>query len=75
MTTPGDEDRIGETLDPQDVDPEHARSELAGETPPHSDAEEMEAALRERGPLGGKDPYEQARREQPTEAGPGTSLT
>jgi hypothetical protein len=74
MTSPQDEDRIGETLDAEDVDPEHARSELAGETPPHPDAEKMESALREGGPLAG-DPYAEARRVQPTEPGPGTSLT
>ncbi len=67
-------DRVGDALDPQDVDPEHARSELAGETPPHADAEKMESALREGGPLAG-DPYAEARRVQPTEPGPGTSLT
>lgn len=62
-------------VDAQAYDPEHARSELAGETPPQADAEAMESALRERGrPLAG-DPYARARRVAPTEEGPGTSLT
>jgi hypothetical protein len=38
-------------VDPEQVDPEHASSERAGETPPQPDAERMEAALREGGPL------------------------
>jgi hypothetical protein len=61
-------------VDAQQVDPEHARSELAAETPPHADAEEMEAALRVGGPLASENNEEQ-RRAQPTEPGPGTSLT
>ena len=61
-------------VDAQQVDPDHARSELAGETPPHPDAEQMESALREGGPLASEDLTEQRRR-QPTEPGPGTSLT
>lgn len=63
-----------EPVDAQQVDPQHARSELAGETPPHPDAEKMEAALRAGGPLASDD-SEQRRRAQPTEDGPGTSLT
>jgi len=62
-------------VDAEQVNPEQASSERAAETPPHSDAEEMESALREGGPFLAGDPHEQARREQPTEAGPGTSLT
>ena len=61
--------------DPEVRDPEHASAERAGETPPHEDAERMEAALRVGGPLVPDDEAEaQARREQPTEDGPGTSL-
>lgn len=57
------------------LDPEHARSEVAAETPPHADAEEMESALREHGPLVTDDQDEAAaRREAPTEDGPGVSL-
>ena len=63
-------------VDAEAVDPEHARSELAAETPPHPDAEEMESALRERGPLVADDERaRQAQWAQPTEPGPGTSLT
>lgn len=65
-----------EPIDAEQVDPEHAKSELAGETPPHPDAEEMESALRQGGPLWKESEAEQAaRRKQPTEPGPGTSLT
>jgi hypothetical protein len=61
--------------DPEVRDPEHASSERAAETPPHDDAERMEAALRIGGPLVTDDEDEaQQRREQPTEDGPGTSL-
>ena len=61
--------------DPEVRDPEHASAERAGETPPHADAERMEAALRIGGPLVPDDEAEaQLRREQPTEDGPGTSL-
>ena len=56
--------------------PDEASAERAGETPPQEDAEQMEAALRRGGFLETDDPAEaQARREQPTEDGPGTSLT
>ena len=62
-------------VDAQQVDPEHARSELAGETPPHADAEEMEAALRRAGrPLVTDEDIQERRRRQATEDGPGTSL-
>ena len=65
-----------DAVDPQQYHPEHARSERAAETPPHEDAEEMEAAMRERGaPLASAEPSEDERRQQPTEPGPGTSLT
>lgn len=43
-------DRIS-AADAERLDPEHASSERAAETPPHPDAERMEAALREGGPL------------------------
>jgi hypothetical protein len=62
-------------VDAQQVDPEHARSELAGETPPHPDAEEMEAALRRAGrPLVTDEDIQERRRQKATEDGPGTSL-
>jgi hypothetical protein len=64
-----------ESGDPQDYNPRHARSEEAGETPAQPDAENMEGALREGGPLGEADPYAAQRRSAPTEDGPGTSLT
>jgi hypothetical protein len=38
-------------LEAQRLDPKRATSELAGETPPHEDAERLESALRETGPL------------------------
>lgn len=62
-------------VDAEQYDPEHASSERAAETPPQPDAEQMEQALRERGPLGPADPYARQRLQQPTEDGPGTSLT
>jgi hypothetical protein len=74
MTT----DPSQQPVDAQQVDPQHARSENAGETPPHADAEEMESALRDRGEAlvtDADDELAQARRRQPTEDGPGTSLT
>jgi len=62
-------------VDAESVDPEHASAERAGETPPHPDAEKMEAALRKGGPLITDAEIEEARRIQATEPGPGTSLT
>lgn len=52
-------------------------AETAAETPPHEDAERMEAALRIGGPLAPLEDEQTAtaRRERPTEDGPGTSLT
>lgn len=52
-------------------------AETAAETPPHADAERMEAALRIGGPLAPVEDEQTAtaRRERPTEDGPGTSLT
>ena len=82
MTTPDDTTPTtastapdaGGVADIDRVDP-RADSLRAGETPPHADAERMEAALRLGGPLVPDDEAEaQARREQPTEDGPGTSL-
>ncbi len=60
-------------IDAEAVDPEHARSERAAETPPQEDAERMEAALREGGPLR---PIDDAPDGEPplAEDGPGTSL-
>lgn len=65
----------GEPVDAEQYDPEHASSERAAETPAQADAEQMESALRERGPLAPDDPYAVQRRVQETELGPGTSLT
>lgn len=63
-------------IDAEQVDPQHASSELAAETPPTPDAEELESALREGvGSLGPADEFAEQRRVQPTEPGPGTSLT
>jgi hypothetical protein len=56
------------------LDPERASAERAGETPPHADAEQMESALREGGPLAPADRYERQRREAASDPG-GTSLT
>ncbi len=58
-------------IDAEQVDPEHASSERAAETPPHEDAERMEAALRLGGPLVKDEPSS----DPPfAEDGPGTSL-
>lgn len=62
-------------VDAEAYDPQHARSELAAETPPQPDAEDMEAAMRERGRPLVTDPYAGRRRAAATEDGPGTSLT
>lgn len=77
MTEPGNagEDRLT-PLEAQVRDRERAMSELAPETPPQDDAEDLEAALREAGrPLveDVDDPEMQARRAAPTDRG-GTSL-
>ena len=57
-----------------DIDP-RADSLQAGETPPQENAEQMEAAMRQGGPLVHDDPAEAAAvRYAPTEDGPGTSL-
>lgn len=73
---PNDQPLDTQPVDAERVDPEHARSERAAESPPQDDAEEMEWALREGGPLIPDDPEdEESRREAPTEPGPGTSLT
>ena len=58
-----------------DAENPQADSLRAAETPPHPDAEAMESALREGGPLVTDEEHEQAVRAQPTEDGPGTSLT
>jgi hypothetical protein len=77
MTDAGsDHDRVT-PLDAQRIDPEHATSELAPETPPQDDAEDLEDALREAGrPLieDVDDPDLQAKREAPIDRG-GTSLS
>jgi len=61
-------------INPEDRDPEHASAERAGETPPQEDAEQLESALREGGPLAPADRFADQRRERSTEPGPGTSL-
>lgn len=69
MTQLPDEEPRTEDLDPR------ADSLQAGETPPQADAEQLESALREGGPLVHDDPAEQqAAKVAPTEDGPGTSL-
>ena len=62
-------------LSPEDAerrDPEHASAERAGETPPQPDAERLESALREAGPLMG-DPHQDDAKLAPLDPG-GTSL-
>ena len=61
-------------IDAEQVDPEHASSERAAETPPQEDAERMESALREGGPLGSRE-ADSAEPPPFAEDGPGTSLT
>ena len=46
----GDRRRVT-PLEAQQLNPEQATSERAAETPPHADAERLESALREGGPL------------------------
>ena len=71
----GEQPTTGRT-DAEAVAPERASSELAGQTPPHADAEEMERALRTAGPLVADDQEAvRNRRHAATEEGPGTSLT
>jgi hypothetical protein len=71
--TAGEERRLT-PLEAQRLDPERATSERAGETPPHQDAERLESALREGGPLAdGEDARRAAAREAPLDPG-GTSL-
>ncbi len=60
-------------IDAEKVDPEHASSERAAETPPHADSERMEAALREGGPLRSL-PKPNPEDVPDIEDGPGTSL-
>lgn len=69
MTQLPDDEPTIEQLDPR------ADSLQAGETPAQDDAEQLESALREGGPLVHDDPVEaQAAKVAPTEDGPGTSL-
>jgi hypothetical protein len=71
--TAGGERRVT-PLEAQQLNPERATSELAGETPPHEDAERLESALREGGPLpDGEGARRAAAREAPLDPG-GTSL-
>ena len=72
---PDPQDSTAGPVDAERVDPEHARSEEAAETPAHPDAEQLEAQLRAGGPLATDEKREQRLREQPTEDGRGTSLT
>ena len=67
---------MADKLTPEEAeqrDPEHASSERAGETPPQPDAERLESALREGGPVMG-DPHEDDAKQAPLDPG-GTSLT
>ncbi|MFL6137471.1 MAG: hypothetical protein ACJ74O_06690 [Frankiaceae bacterium] len=70
-----DQERSVTPLEAQRLDPERATSERAGETPPHEDAERLESALREGGPLPDRDDGDAgaAAREAPLDPG-GTSL-
>ena len=52
-----------------------ASSELAAEPPPLFDADELEWALREAGPMRPADVYAAERQRKAAENGPGTSLT
>jgi hypothetical protein len=63
------------TLHNADETDPRADSLRAAETPAQPDAEQMESALREHGPLVTDEDHQRAVREQPTEDGPGTSLT
>ncbi len=77
MTDAARGDEAVTPLEAQRLDPEHATSELAPETPPQDDAEQLDGALREAGrPLveDVDDPDQQARREAPIDRG-GTSLS
>ena len=72
--TAGEERRVT-PLEAQRMAPERAASELAGETPPHEDAERLESALREGGPLpdATSEDDREAARQAPLDPG-GTSL-
>lgn len=60
---------------PGHLDPAVRGSETAAETPPQDNAEQLESALREgAGFLRIADEHAVARKRQPTEDGPGTSL-
>ena len=63
-----------EPVDPFELDPEHADSTKAAETPGTPAAGMMEDALREGGPLGPADEHHDERQQEDTEEGPGTSL-
>jgi hypothetical protein len=62
-------------LEAQERWPERATSELAAEPEPYPDAERLEGALREAGPLADKDAVYEARRRAAETAPGGTSLT
>jgi hypothetical protein len=77
MSDAGSGDDRVTPLEAQRLDPERATSELAPETPPQDDAEQLEDALREAGrPLveDVDDPDAQAKRAAPIDRG-GTSLS
>ena len=62
-------------LDAQTRWPDRATSELAAKPEPYPDAEQLEGALREGGPLADKDDYYEAQRKAADIAPGGTSLT
>lgn len=62
-------------LEAQERWPERATSELAAKPEPYPDAEKLESALREGGPLADKDAVYAAQRRQDDTAPGGTSLT
>ncbi len=62
-------------LEAQERWPERATSELASMPEPYADAEGLERALREGGPLADKDAFYEAQRRAAETAPGGTSLT
>jgi hypothetical protein len=62
-------------LEAQERWPDEATSELAAKPEPYPEAEKLEGALREGGPLADKDDYYEAQRKAADTAPGGTSLT
>jgi hypothetical protein len=62
-------------LEAQERWPDEATSELAAKPEPYPDAEKLESALREGGPLADKDDYYEAQRKAADTAPGGTSLS